>query len=336
MYRLSFVSCYILSLVQRQYVHYTILTNSPYIHTHRIAAFEESLKDWNPRPEIPDEPCEETPDWMDDIDNLGPRVVKSAEKTEVKQSPVNEAMRNVKRGSLGLMPKAIKINSKRWSTKDGSVKAEPRDELSTVSSQKNKPISSVEVLPKQEIPEYKDEKCKKSKQASTVQVIPKPEVPAPKAEKCEKKKPASSVEVTPKSEIPGPKTEECEKNKPASTAEVAPKPEVPETKAEKCEKNKPVSSAEVTSKPEVPESKAEKYKNSKSASNLQVTSKPVESKADKREESLDTKSSATCDIDPPVEEYFSEDRPRSKRNKSAESSAPVEIKSELDHVHCRE
>lgn len=212
------------------------------------------------------------------------------------------------------MPKAVKINSKRWSTKDGSVKVESRDELSTASSQKNKPTSSVEVLPKQELPEYKDNK-----------LTPNPEVPGPTAEK---NKPAS-VEVTPNSEIPGPKAEKYEKNKPASSAEVTSKSEILESKAEKWEKNKPTCSAEVTPKPEIPESKSEKYKNSKSASCVQVISKPLESKAEKREESLGTKSSVTCDIDPPVEEYFSEDKPRSKRNKSTESSAPVEIKSEL-------
>ena len=82
--------------LHRNNIHQKFLTNSPYTHTYRIAAFEESLKDWNLREVISDEPCEEVPDWMDDVENMGPRVVKSVSKAEVKEGLMQKVPRNAK------------------------------------------------------------------------------------------------------------------------------------------------------------------------------------------------------------------------------------------------
>ena len=152
-------------------LHCTILTNSPYTHTCRIAAFEESLKTWNPRPEIPDEPCEDMPDWMDDVDNLGPRVVKSVNQIEIE---VQEASRNIKikteaenqkRGADFVMPKAVKINSKPWSSKDMPAKSKASQgkthhrEMSH--SANKKPTSSSEAQMTKEKSKVTPERCAK-------------------------------------------------------------------------------------------------------------------------------------------------------------------------------
>ena len=153
------------------HLHCTILTNSPYTHTCRIAAFEESLKTWNPRPEIPDEPCEDMPDWMDDVDNLGSRVVKSVNQIEIE---VQEASRNIKikteaenqkRAADFVMPKAVKINSKPWSSKDTSAKSKasqgktPHHEMSY--SMNKKPTSSSEEQMTKEKSKANPERCAK-------------------------------------------------------------------------------------------------------------------------------------------------------------------------------
>ncbi len=52
------------------------VTDSYPSHTCRIAAFEDSLKDWNPRPLIPEDSSETAPKCS--VDTIGPRIVKAA------------------------------------------------------------------------------------------------------------------------------------------------------------------------------------------------------------------------------------------------------------------
>ena len=129
-----------ITCTKAMHFHCTILTFSIYTHTCRIAAFEESLKNWNPRPEIPDEPAEELPDWMDDLENLGPRVVESAEKVKPKGQEVSHAVKMKAEdleSKFDIPLNAVKINSKPWSSKASSGKLKVAQGKSTDSKLQN-------------------------------------------------------------------------------------------------------------------------------------------------------------------------------------------------------
>ena len=108
---------------------------------------------------------------MDDVGNLGPRVVKSVDKIEAE---VQEASRNItikteavaqKREANFVMPKAVKINSKPWSSKDTSAKSKasqgktPHQEGSNSTNKKQ--TSSSEAQMAKEMPKATPERCAK-------------------------------------------------------------------------------------------------------------------------------------------------------------------------------
>ena len=108
---------------------------------------------------------------MDNVGNLGPRVLKSVDKIEAE---VQEASRNItikteaedqKREANFVMPKAVKINSKPWSSKDTSAKSKasqgktPHHEGSYSTNKKQTSSSEAQIA--KEMPKATPKRCAK-------------------------------------------------------------------------------------------------------------------------------------------------------------------------------
>ena len=305
------------------HLHCTILTNSPYTHTCRIAAFEESLKTWNPRPEIPDEPCEDMPDWMDDVDNLGPRVVKSVNKIEIE---VQEASRNIKikteaenqkRGVDFVMPKAVKINSKPWSSKDMPAKSKASQAKTAhhemAYSTNKKPTSSPETQMTKEKSKVTPERCaKETSSLASCDISPPVEdyfgKDTPEIDKGNKAKESVKIQET-KLDIPiAPVDSKVKSNKKKKGNKNTEKSEVEPSKVE------PIISG--SSAKEAAEEEKESVKpkeNTKSVSNTGVA---VSSSNDK------TKAGVKIAVELPVDESPKEEKTRKKGKKEIVESNP--------------
>ena len=279
------------------------------------------MKTWNPRPEIPDEPCEDLPDWMDDVCNLGPRVVKSVDKIETE---VQEALRNItikpeaeaqKREANFVMPKAVKINSKPWSSKDTSAKSKasqgktPHHDVSVSSNKRQTSSSEAQIT--EEIPKAMPERCAKdTNNLATCDISPpveeyfskdKPEIQ--KESKAGKSKKIPGVDL----DLPvAPVDSKVKSNKKKKGNKNSETPEVQPSKVE------PIISESSAKEAAAEEKESVKPKrDAKSASNADVAISSVEGKI---------KSSVKTKMELTVDESLKEEKTRKKVKKEIEES----------------